>query len=132
MSCCLFICIKGVREWELSRSLTKALPSILSVVKRAAPPKKELDKVAEADGPKKGDRIPERVQPSRRGKPSDLKEGSGKVESVPEPSSKVPPAKKGGKTEAVADPPFGPWEESVAYATTIMEKLAEQAAASKV
>ena len=123
--------MKGVREFELSRSLTKALPSILSVVKRPAPPKKEVDKSADAEGLKKGDRLPERVQPSRRGKPSDLKEGGGKLELVPQ-QSKAPPAKKGGKTEAVADLSFGPWEESVDYTTTVMEKLAERAAASKV
>ena len=126
---------QGVRECELSRSLTKALPSILAVVKRTPKEKAETDKAAaEAAGSKKGERpskgqLPERVQPSRRGKPSDLKEG-GKAEALPEPT-KVTAAKRAGKAEAVQET-SGPWEVSVQAAVEIMDRLAEQAAASKV
>ncbi|KAG1656571.1 hypothetical protein FOA52_009059 [Chlamydomonas sp. UWO 241] len=67
---------RGVRESELKRALTKALPTMASVFKKAREPAGGGGGAShKAEKHLKG--LPaERVQPSRRGKPADLKEAT--------------------------------------------------------
>ncbi|GAX84054.1 hypothetical protein CEUSTIGMA_g11478.t1 [Chlamydomonas eustigma] len=166
--------LQGIRECELHKALTHAMPALLSVVKRvtAGPPQPDGGKAAgerevagdEAAGSGKGSGTgssgsrmkekapkglpPERVQPSRRGKPVDLTEGSAAAAAAAA-AAKIPAAatgagKKRGRGEAQEEEKeemiqadlLGPAQQGLKYqslqhAFQHLCKLAGMAAAAK-
>ena len=137
---------QGVNECELHRALSKALPAILAVVKRIPQPEADMANKASGDaagGTKKAAPkelpVPARVQPSRRGKPSDLKEGGTATVAAPEPPAR---GAAGGKKGSAKAAPFatvpletrhwGPKEVSLQYCFDRIDELAAMASAAKV
>ena len=123
--------LQGINECDLHKALTKAMSSILSVVKRIPQAPKEDKAEGRKEKLPKG-LPPERVQPSRRGKPIELKEFYGDAAAKASMAAAPAGIKKGANAMNGGDAEEAPSEMSLHYALDQIDQLAEKAALAKV